>query len=253
MVTNASRWLIARDRLLGHPPKRTASLDQQQGIVRHLIQSGDNLLDAQLVHSFGAPPRATLLICHGIGETVEHWLAAQQLLAEHHVTSLAFNYSGLGRSSGQINPPQCELDAATAFQFLQQQVPSQPISILGYSLGSGIATAISPRVKPRQLILCAAYTSLQNAAQGIGVPRTLTRMLPDVWVNEAALRSSTVPVLIVHGQEDRLFPPQMADALAAACSSSCERVIVPGLSHDDPIRHPQLQYWALILSHLLPP
>jgi len=42
-----------------------------------------------------------VLLCHGIGETVEHWSAVQALFHEHGIGSLVFNYSGYGKSSGQ--------------------------------------------------------------------------------------------------------------------------------------------------------
>ena len=46
------------------------------------------MLDAVLVTPDANGARASLLICHGIGETVEHWLAVQQLLAANGVASL---------------------------------------------------------------------------------------------------------------------------------------------------------------------
>ncbi len=41
-----------------------------------------------------------VLICHGIGELVEYWAKVQELLKAMGVSSLVFNYSGYGKSSG---------------------------------------------------------------------------------------------------------------------------------------------------------
>ncbi len=244
-VTCASRGLLLRDRLLGWPRKTFDGTDRSISFVRHRIPSGRNVLDAVLVEPVGRPAKGALLICHGIGETVEHWQGAQRLLAQDDVASLVFNYSGYGRSTGSIHAEQCERDAIEAFRFLQQLQPSVPVSLLGFSLGSGIAAAIVCKVAAHRLVLCAAFTSLRNAARSLGVPRTATRLLPAIWSTEDAIRTCSVPVLIVQGERDRLFPVQMARDLAAACSGACE-LVVTEVSHNAPIYAPEPAYWSLI-------
>lgn len=156
-VTVVSRLLILRDRLLGRLQLHDA-VDAETLSRTCLLSSGTNLLDAQFVAPAIGPIKAGLLLYHGIGETVGHWAAAQQLLALDGVASLVFNYSGYGKSTGRITPQQCEVDAQVAFDALRQLVPSAPLSLLGYSLGSGVATAVAPELTPRMLILCAAFT-----------------------------------------------------------------------------------------------
>jgi alpha-beta hydrolase superfamily lysophospholipase len=196
-------------------------------------------------------PRAGVLICHGIGETVRHWEAAQRLLATEGVASLVFNYPGYGRSTGRIHAAQFERDAITAFRTLEELLPSTPLSLLGFSLGSGIATAIVTKVNANRLILCAAFTSFREAARRI-LPRPLAHLLPDLWNTLDALHTCTVPVLIVHGKADRLFPEQMGCGLAGACAATHELVLVPELAHNDPIYRPQSSYWNLIATRLRP-
>lgn len=248
-VTVISRSLILRDRLLGRLRSHEAA-NTQAASKACLLASGANLLDARFVTPATGSVKAGLLICHGIGETVGHWEAAQQLLARDGVASLVFNYSGYGKSTGWITPQQCEADARIAFHLLRQLVPSAPLSILGYSLGSGIATAVTPGLKPTKLILCAGFTSLRKAATSLGVPEPLTRLLPPLWLNVEALRICAVPVLVLHGDSDRLFPPDMAHQLGGSCNSDCEVIIIPGLSHNAPMYRPQPDYWSLVSSRL---
>lgn len=248
-VTVVSRLLILRDRLLGRLQPQEAVDAGTVSRVR-LLSSGANLLDAQFVTPAIGPVKAGLLLCHGIGETVEHWAAAQQLLARDGVASLVFNYSGYGKSTGWITPQQCEVDAQVAFDALRQLVPSAPLSLLGYSLGSGVATAIAPKLKPRLLILCAAFTSLRQAAVSLGVPEFATCLLPPLWSNVEALRACSVQVLVLHGDSDGLFPPDMAWQLGRSCKSDCEVIIMPGLSHNAPMYRPQPEYWSLVTSRL---
>ena len=78
----------------------------------------------------------------------------------------------------------------------------------------------------------------------------MARCLPDTWNNEEALRKAEVPVLIVHGAEDRLFPAQIAERLAACCGGRCELAVVPGVTHDAPIYSPAMAFWGEVIQRL---
>src|SRR5579863_3285496 len=101
-VTIISWVFILRDRLRGRIGRSRPANAPQGRASRHTIPCGAFLVDAVSVLPAAAPVKAALLICHGIGETVDHWLAAQNLLAEHGVGSLVFDYSGYGKSTGAV-------------------------------------------------------------------------------------------------------------------------------------------------------
>lgn len=249
-VTATARVCVSRDRLLHRIPWDGRIETAGPRTSRHAIQSGKNVLDAVLVRP-QSTPHASLLICHGIGETVELWHNVQQLLAENGVTSLVFDYAGYGRSKGFFNARQAEQDAIAAFHFLAEQTAPLPVSILGLSLGSGIAAAIIGRVPAHRLVLCAAFTSLRKAAVSVGIPKAFGFAVPPIWDAEAALRNCRIPVLIVHGEKDRLFPVSMANELASFCGSNRELAIIPNASHNDPFYHPQSSYWGDIVARFL--
>jgi uncharacterized protein len=196
-------------------------------------------------------PRASLLICHGIGETVQHWYGVQQMLAEGGVASLVFDYAGYGHSTGKFNARHSENDAIAAFHLLEQLTAPLPVSLLGFSLGSGIAAAINSRVPANSLLLCAAYTSMRDAARHVGVPRWMRPGVPPIWRAKDALRTCKVPVLIIHGERDRLFPVTMAAELNACCSSNCKVVLVPEHGHSEAFYRPRISYWGPVIAHVL--
>ena len=242
-VTSASCILILRDRLLG----RIGRNEPSRAIVsRQIIESGDHRLDAMFVTPEASAVKASLLICHGIGETVEHWLGVQQLLAANGVASLVFDYSGFGRSAGFFNARRCEENAVAAFTYLQGLTGAVPVSVLGFSLGSGIAAAIVPMVPMHRLMLCAAFTSLRKAAVSVGIPKSLSFAVPSIWDARKALAACSIPVLVVHGEKDRLFSVEMAQELIGYCGAQSELVIVPMLTHNEPFYRPHLSYWGRI-------
>jgi pimeloyl-ACP methyl ester carboxylesterase len=175
----------------------------------------------------------------------------QTILASEGVASLVFDYAGYGRSSGHIGWEQCEADAIAAFCALKRLQPDMPVSLLGFSLGSGIAAAVLDRISPAQLILCSSFTSFQAAACRAGLPRGLSVLAPQIWNNEENLRLCTLPVLVLHSDQDRLFPIQMASALASSCQGRAKLVIVSRQRHNDPFNRPELRYWTHVVSFLV--
>ena len=250
-ITGISRALLWRDRVLGRVRRGHWAETADAVVSRHEIVSDGNVLDAVFAKPAAGEARAAVLICHGIAETIEHWVPVQQLLAANGVASLVFDYSGYGRSTGRVDCHQCEADAITAFGRLRELVPGLPIALLGFSLGSGVAAAIVCKVLASKLVLCASFTSFRKAARSLGVPMRLVRGMPHVWRTEETLAACGVPVLIVHGERDRLFPVAMASELKSVSGDESELVVVPKLTHNEPFYRPKLDYWGLIISRLL--
>jgi hypothetical protein len=169
------------------------------------------------------------------------------------VASLVFDYCGYGKSTGPVAWGQCEHDAVAAFGFLKTLAPGQRISILGFSMGSGIAAAILNRIDVDRLILCSAFTSFREAACVLGLPRLLCPVLPSIWSGKESLGQSSLPVLIVHCERDRAFPVRMASELASWCGANAELVVVSDQRHNEPFFKPQMSYWGHVLSRLVGP
>ena len=249
-LTCTSRVVQIRDRLLGRIPR---SRPECVGIsaTQHSIPSGRNFLDAVYVESSSSPPHAAILICHGIGEIVSQWFPIQRIFAENNIASLVFDYSGYGRSTGFIDWTQCEQDAISAFELLRNLSPNAPISILGFSLGTGVAPAILNRVPADRLVLCAGFSSFRSAARAAWIPKLISPLVPPIWSAAEALRTCSLPILIVQGDHDRLFRLPMAHDLVACSNGRADLQILPARSHNEPFYKPTMEYWGPIISWLL--
>jgi len=244
-VMDVKNWILRRSR---------AGCDlntEETATTRHRIMSGANVLDAVFVEPAVGPSDAAVLICHGIGETVDRWLPVQRMLAANGTASLVFDYSGYGRSTGRADWNQFELDAIASFRHLQTLAQGPPVSLLGFSMGSGIAAAISRQVDAASLVMCAAFTSFRDAACSVVLPRALAFLAPAIWSAEESLSGCALPVLIMHGAKDRLFPVRMAAEIASCCGTNVELLIVPELRHNEPFRRPRQSYWGEIAARLV--
>jgi hypothetical protein len=218
--------------------------------VRCSIPSGNNLLEAFYVAPTAQPARASVLICHGIGELADQWFPIQRILAEGAVASLVFDYSGYGSSTGSIDWTQCEQDAISAFQHLKRLAPPGPVSVLGFSLGTGVVPAVIDQLEADRVVLCAGFTSFREAAHSIGIPRLLSRLIPPIWDSKESLRDCKLPLLVMHSTGDGYFPVQMARDLASWSGGCARLIVVPGAGHNEPFYKPGLSFWGPIVSFL---
>src|SRR5882757_1034138 len=241
LLNVTSRMLLRSDRMNGIMERMLSAFTF--GKERLIIPSGKRRLSAVYVSAGEGTP--AVLICHGIGELVEYWGKVQGLLKGMGVSSLVFNYSGYGTSSGLLTAAHCEEDAAAACTELAGRGhPS--IVLLGFSLGSGVGSAVASRVDIDGLVLCEGFSTLREAAMSMGFPRWVTRVVPDVWDTVHRVGELKNPVLVVHSDVDGLFPLSMAQRVAEACGPRGTLIVVNGLSHNAPIFAPTEDYWRPI-------
>lgn len=96
--------------------------------------------------------------------------------------------------------------------------------------------------------MCEAYTSFREALRSASVPAWACGFVPDVWRSEQTLRTCKVPVLVVHGEQDALFPVSMGARLARAAGDRGDLVVVPGMGHADLHAEARPGDWQVILE-----
>jgi uncharacterized protein len=238
LLTAISRLILRDDRLSG---RMRRMLDRFSFAKQRLvISSGWRKLSAVYVEAGKDSP--AVLICHGIGELVEYWSDVQDLLKGMGVASLVFNYSGYGESTGRVSVANCEEDAMAAYKELAGR-GHRSIVLLGFSMGTGVGCAVASRMDLDGLVLCEGFSSLREAGMAMGFPRWMTRAVPNVWDTIHRVGELKMPVLVVHSDEDGLFPLSMAEQVAEACGENGDLLVIRGVSHNAPIFAPTEEYW----------
>ncbi len=238
LLTAISRLILRDDRLSGRMARmlgRFAFAKQ-----RLVISSGWRKLSAVYVEAGKDSP--AVLICHGIGELVEYWSDVQDLFKGMGIASLVFNYSGYGESTGRVSVANCEEDAMAAYKELAGR-GHRSIVLLGFSMGTGVGCAVASRMDLDGLVLCEGFSSLREAGMAMGFPRWMTRAVPNVWDTIHRVGELKMPVLVVHSDEDGLFPLSMAEQVAEACGENGDLLVIRGVSHNAPIFAPTEEYW----------
>ena len=217
------------------------------------LPSGDRTLDATLVRA-PADSAPALLIFHGTAEALSYWADTQALLHRHGITSMVFDYSGFGRSTGQRTVANLQEDADSAYaQFVRRTGSRARRYVLGYSLGTGVLLdAIAHwRPQPSGVVFVASYSSARDGAVAFGlIPRWATFLLPDLWNNVRDTRNLTQPLLVMQSDADQLFPVSMAQAVYDAATVPKQIVVLHGYRHEDGHEHPTDEYWMPVVRFL---
>ena len=220
--------------------------------VHLTIASGARTLNAAYVpaeHAAGP----LILIFHGNGETVSDWGGAQLLLRQHGFSSLVFDYSGFGQSTGRATIDHFHQDALAAYARARSlTAPGQDVAVVAHSLGTYIALDAEPEMvpPPTSLVLWGVFAGLRrDVAWNGGVSDWIkSRLIPDRWDNLRKITATTAPTLVLHGDDDTVVPAAETEALVRAGGSRVTYVTVANADHNALYKATSEAAWSPILA-----
>src|SRR5437773_3563289 len=181
-----------------------------------------------------SPPSRGLLWFYGNGETVAAIWPIVREFQPPGTAVLVLDYPGYGGSGGRATEGAlyAAADAAYATLAARPDVDPQRIYVYGRSLGSAVATYTAAHHPVAGLILESPFTNAAAMAKyhyGL-LPRFLLRLSLD---NVANVRRVSCPILLFHGDADRLVPTATGMAVAASATGPVEVVLIHGAGHND--------------------
>ena len=193
-----------------------------------------------------------VLIFHGAGENIADWALPQKLLWEGGVSSMVFDYSGNGDSSGMATRWNLDEDARSAYDFFVSQFPTAySRAVMGFSMGNAPLLDALPdlRPAPSRIVVAAAFSSIRDLVHyTFGVPTTVCALLPDRWNNVRAARRIRIPTLLLHSQDDRSDPIWMGTLIFDAVPGEKQMVTLHGFRHNDYLNP---RWWTPVVSFLI--
>lgn len=182
-------------------------------------------------------PRAVILYCHGNYGNVSHRGALLRHITERYrVAMLVFDYRGYGRSEGTPTEQNILGDARAARDWLARKTGIAPadIVLMGRSLGGAVAIDLAAEDGARGLIVESTFTSLPDvgAYHYPWLPvRTLMRHRLDSLKKISQYHG---PLLMSHGDADRVIPFEQGQQLFEAANRPKEFVTIRGGDHNSP-------------------
>ncbi|MCA0241545.1 MAG: alpha/beta hydrolase [Proteobacteria bacterium] len=190
-----------------------------------------------------------LLYLHGARWDVRGSAYRMRRMQELGFAVLGIDYRGFGQSTAELpSEAMAYEDARAAWDWLARRQPQARRFVFGHSLGGAIAVQLASQVDDLAgLMVEGGFTSIADVVRSfkwgwLPVAPLITQRF------EAAqtIRRARAPVLVVHGSDDRLIPPELGRALFDQAPEPKRFVLVDGGTHHNTNGLAQAQYRAAI-------
>jgi uncharacterized protein len=230
----AGLFLLQR-RLLYHPSRfRPVLADLAALGVREIELTTE---DGLSLLSWYLPPRAgrpVILYFHGNGGHIGFRAERLRRFAGHGFGVLLAEYRGYGGNPGIPSENGLFTDGEAALDFLDREgIGGDRIVLWGESLGSGVAVYLAARHAVAAVILEAPFTSIAAAAQHHYPFLPAALMVRDRFDSLSRIADVRAPLLVLHGERDRIVPVRMGRALLGAATAPKEGWFSPEAGHEN--------------------
>ncbi len=193
------------------------------------LDRGDATLRGWIVHGGAKGP--PILYFGGNAEAVEGNRDAFARLFPGRSVYLPA-YRGYGASDGSPSQAAILADAAALYDLVAAKHPGQPVSVIGRSLGSGVATHLASQRPIAKLALVTPFDSLAEVGAAHYPWLPVRWLLRERYDSVAALRGYGGPVLVIRAGRDAVVPAANTDRLVAALPSDARIVPLQDADHD---------------------
>ncbi len=134
------------------------------------------------------------------------------------------NYRGYGASTGKPSEAALTADARAIYDHASRT--HAQISVIGRSLGSGVAIALAATRTAQKLVLITPWDSMVRVAQSAYPIFPVSLMLKDRYNSLSHTSAISIPTLLLIAGEDEFIPMKSSLNLAAALDQSLTKVTV---------------------------
>jgi len=141
-------------------------------------------------------------------------------------------YRGYGASDGVPGERALTADALALYDLVRSRHPDGAITVIGRSLGSGVASYLAAHRPVARLVLVTPFDSMARLAQTHYSFLPVRWLLRDRYDSARHLRDYRGPVLIVRAGNDRIVPAARTGKLVEALPVRPQVVELAGTDHN---------------------
>jgi uncharacterized protein len=215
---------VTQDKLLYLPTPETTHPEARD--LR--LKCGDATVKVWELHPNA---RAALVYFGGNGEDVGANLPDFDA-AFPDVAVYLVNYRGYGGSTGSPSEAALTSDAETIYDWIAAR--HSPVTVIGRSLGSGVAISLASRRPVERLAVITPYDSVANVAADRFSWFPVRWLIRDRYDSLPRIGKVRAPVMVVVAERDEVISRARSDALIAAIPAGIGHVVViAGATHNN--------------------
>ena len=213
------------------PRLAVAGVDDMEEVT---LSTGDGLRLLSWYKPPARPSGATVVYFHGNAGNIESRGFKARPLLDAGYGLLLVGYRGYGGNGGRPSEEGFYADGRAALDYLSARgVPTERIVIYGESLGTGVAVQMAFERRVAALVLEAPFTSAADVGAAAYPFLPVRLLLKDRFASIDKIARIEAPLLIVHGEADRVVPVRLGRALLAAAEEPKEGIFVPAAGHEN--------------------
>jgi hypothetical protein len=211
------------------------------GVREIMLKTADGLS----LLSWYLPPRdgrPVIAYFHGNGGHIGYRAERLRRFARTGYGVLMAEYRGYGGNPGTPSERGLVADGGAVLDFLggEGMTPNRLV-IYGESLGSGVAVPLATQREVAGVILEAPFTSVAEVAQYHYSFIPASALVRDRFDSLARISDVKGPILVLHGERDRIVPVRFGRALFEAAPQPKELWLAPEAGHEDLVRYGALE------------
>lgn len=183
-------------------------------------------------HALAAPNMPTILYFHGNALGL---VDRAERIARYQALGFGFfisAYRGYAGSTGTPSEQALIADAHLIYNHVRNLgVESQDIVLFGESLGTGVATQLAAKVDVGALILESPFTSTADVGSLKYPFLPVHWLMHDQFRSDQHIKKINVPILIVHGEKDKVVPAHMGAEMYDLANDPKEFMLIPESGH----------------------
>jgi pimeloyl-ACP methyl ester carboxylesterase len=186
---------------------------------------------------FNPGRRHAVIYFGGNAESIQHMrghLAAWVPDHSHYLLA----YRGYGASEGRPEEDLLFADALALYDHVASEPGRETISVIGRSLGSGVASYVASQRPVHRLVLVTPFDSLAGVASHHYPWLPANRLIRDRYDSARHLADHRGPVMIVRAGRDQVIPADSTERLAAALGVAPTLLVLPTADHDSALADP---------------
>lgn len=200
--------MYVAQRALMYFPERVRTAPADAGFAQAQEVVLDSAAGARVI-VWHVPPksgRSVFLYFHGNGASLRYRVGRFKALTADGSGLVALSYRGYGGSSGAPSEEGLIADGEAAYAFATSLYAAERLVLWGESLGGGIAVALAAYHRVGAIVLEAPFTSAADIAFSAYPFIPVRLLMKDQFRSDERIGKIAAPLLVLHGQRDRVVP-----------------------------------------------